>query len=81
MRCVLIRTLSLRVLTAVALMAVLTLAQSDGSKADPSPFDTLLGSWRGSGQMELDQGRRERLKCNAYQNRHNVCGGEVPSCR
>jgi len=61
-----VRTRSLRVLTAVALMAVLTQAQSDGSKADPSPFDTLLGSWRGSGQMELDQGRRERLKCNAY---------------
>lgn len=61
-----VRTLSLRVLTAVALMAVLTLAQSDGSKADPSPFDTLLGSWRGSGQMKLDQGRKERLKCNAY---------------
>jgi hypothetical protein len=31
-----------------------------------TPFDTLLGSWRGSGQIELDQGRRERLKCNAY---------------
>lgn len=61
-----LRTLSLRVLATVALMSVLTLAQSYGSKADPSPFDTLLGSWRGSGQIELDQGRKERLKCNAY---------------
>jgi hypothetical protein len=61
-----LRTLSLRVLAAVALMAVLTLAQSTGSKADPGPFDTLLGSWRGSGQIELAQGRKERLKCNAY---------------
>ena len=51
---------------AVGLMAILTLTQSHGSKADPSPFDTLLGSWRGSGQIELDRGRKERLKCNAY---------------
>jgi len=35
-------------------------------KADSSPFDTLLGSWRGSGQIELDKGRKERLKCSAY---------------
>jgi hypothetical protein len=32
-----VRTLSLRVLTAVALMAVLTLAQADGSKAGSNP--------------------------------------------
>lgn len=30
------------------------------------PFDTLLGSWRGSGQIRLTDGRAERLKCNAY---------------
>jgi hypothetical protein len=31
-----------------------------------SPFDILLGSWRGSGQIQLTDGRAERLKCNAY---------------
>ncbi|HXG79997.1 MAG TPA: hypothetical protein VNJ31_11765, partial [Methyloceanibacter sp.] len=30
------------------------------------PFDVLLGSWRGSGQIRLTDGRTERLKCNAY---------------
>ncbi|MFZ0398865.1 MAG: hypothetical protein WAM06_12645, partial [Methyloceanibacter sp.] len=36
------------------------------SYADPSPFDTLLGSWGGTGEIRLDKGRKERLKCNAY---------------
>ncbi len=36
------------------------------SRADPSPFDTLLGSWGGTGEIRLDKGRRERIKCNAY---------------
>jgi hypothetical protein len=36
------------------------------SRADPSPFDTLLGSWGGSGEIRLDKGRKERIKCNAY---------------
>lgn len=30
-----------------------------------SPFDSLLGSWRGSGTMRLKSGT-ERLSCNAY---------------
>jgi len=34
-------------------------------QANPSPFDTLLGSWRGSGRIMLDSGP-ERLSCNAY---------------
>jgi hypothetical protein len=58
------RTPRLRLLPALA--AVLLLAPSVPSNANPSPFDTILGSWRGSGQIVLDQGRRERLKCNAY---------------
>ncbi len=36
------------------------------SRADPSPFDSLLGSWGGTGEIRLDKGRRERIKCNAY---------------
>jgi hypothetical protein len=30
-----------------------------------SPFDTLLGTWRGSGNVQLNSGM-ERLTCNAY---------------
>ena len=36
------------------------------SNAAGTPFDTLLGSWRGNGQIKLSDGRTERLKCNAY---------------
>jgi hypothetical protein len=49
-----------------ALAAALMIAPIIPVEAGPSPFDTLLGSWRGSGQIELDKGRKERLKCNAY---------------
>jgi hypothetical protein len=61
-----IRRTMLRLLAAVALMATIVLAQSVPTEADAGPFDTLLGSWRGSGQIELSQGKTESLKCNAY---------------
>jgi hypothetical protein len=60
------RTPSRRLLSALATTAVLALACWHAAQAASNPFDTLLGSWRGSGQIELDGGRRERLKCNAY---------------
>jgi hypothetical protein len=58
------RTPFLRLIPALAAVAVLfaPIAAADAS----TPFDALIGSWRGSGQIELDQGRKERLKCNAY---------------
>ncbi len=57
----------MRSLATVAMMASFLLAQSHGTQADTrNPFDVLLGSWRGSGQIELSEGRTERLKCNAY---------------
>lgn len=34
-------------------------------QASATPFDTLLGSWRGSGTVRLNTGT-ERLTCNAY---------------
>jgi len=61
-----IRRTTLRLLAAVALTAPIVLAQSGPTEADAGLFDTLLGSWRGSGQIELSQGKTERLKCNAY---------------
>jgi hypothetical protein len=45
---------------------VLTATVPGPSRADPSPFDALLGSWGGSGEIRLDKGRKERIKCNAY---------------
>ena len=57
-------TAPLRLLTALVL--TVALVSSWSSWAAASPFDTLLGSWRGSGQILLSDGRTERLKCNAY---------------
>jgi len=48
------------------LVLTVALVSSWSSWAAASPFDTLLGSWRGSGQILLSDGRTERLKCNAY---------------
>ena len=52
------------------LLAVLTLAMAllpwPNGRAAAGVFDTLLGSWRGAGQIRLSDGRTERLKCNAY---------------
>src|SRR6185312_6811753 len=35
-------------------------------KAESIPYATLLGSWGGTGEIRLDQNRKERIKCNAY---------------
>jgi hypothetical protein len=51
-------------LTGIAALFFLVLGSP--LRADPSPFDVLLGSWGGSGEMRLDKGRTERIKCNAY---------------
>ena len=49
-----------------AIAALLFVIPGSASRADPSPFETLLGSWGGSGEIHLDKGRTERIKCNAY---------------
>jgi hypothetical protein len=54
-----------RLPAALALTASFMLTPSPQAEA-ASPFDVLLGSWRGSGQIHLTDGRAERLKCNAY---------------
>ena len=53
-------------LVVIAIAALFIVIPRSPSYADPSPFDTLLGSWGGSGEIRLDKGRKERLKCNAY---------------
>jgi len=64
MRFTLCRTAPLRLLAALAFTMVLVPWPS--SWAASNAFDTLLGSWRGNGQILLSDGRTERLKCNAY---------------
>ena len=55
--------------TAPILLATLAIAglfvSTPSQRVEASPFDTLLGTWRGSGTMRLDSGT-ERLSCNAY---------------
>ncbi len=51
---------------AATLALAILLLPTGPSRADPSPFDGLLGSWGGTGEIRLDKGRRERIKCNAY---------------
>jgi hypothetical protein len=53
-------------LLVIAIGALIVLVPVRLAHADPSPFDTLLGSWGGSGEIRLDKGRRERIKCSAY---------------
>lgn len=46
-------------------LLVLT-SRSETQAADGNPFDTLLGSWGGSGNFKLNDGTSERIQCNAY---------------
>lgn len=51
---------------AVATLVLTGLFMSTPSPmAHATPFDTLLGTWRGSGTVRLNTGT-ERLSCNAY---------------
>jgi len=52
------------ILLATAAMVGLFIT-TPSQEAEASPFDSLLGSWRGSGKIMLDSGP-ERLSCNAY---------------
>jgi hypothetical protein len=54
------------VILPAAVIGALTFVPGIPAKADPSPFNSLLGSWGGSGEIRLDKGRKERIKCNAY---------------
>ena len=60
------RTPAPRLLAALALTAFMLVPWPHTLAAAGNPFDILLGSWRGSGQIVLSDGKAERLKCNAY---------------
>ena len=67
MRFTILSSQSSRLLAALALTATFVLTPWPVPTASAAnPFDVLLGSWRGSGQIRLTDGRAERLKCNAY---------------
>ncbi|HUU24312.1 MAG TPA: hypothetical protein VMW68_01910 [Methyloceanibacter sp.] len=61
----LIRNAAPILLATAVLVGLFIVTPSPTAEANPSPFDTLLGSWRGSGKIQLDSGM-ERLTCNAY---------------
>jgi hypothetical protein len=48
------------------IMAALLMVASAGQASAQSIFDTLAGTWNGSGQIKLDNGKSEALKCRAY---------------
>lgn len=52
------------ILLATAALAGLFMV-TPSENVEASPFDTLLGTWRGTGQVQLNTGK-ERLSCNAY---------------
>ncbi len=50
----------------VACFAVLTLLAAGGPARADSVFSAFNGNWSGFGQIRLDNGATERIKCNAY---------------
>ncbi|HKH81129.1 MAG TPA: hypothetical protein VKA03_05910 [Methylovirgula sp.] len=49
---------------AAAILAVLSLYAVD-ARAEPGPFTSLAGYWRGDGTISMKDGSRERLRCRA----------------
>jgi hypothetical protein len=52
-------------LATAAIIGVFVVTPSQTVVAKSTPFDALLGSWRGTGKIQLTSGM-ERLSCNAY---------------
>lgn len=61
----LIRRAAPILLATAAMIGVFVVAPSQSVVAKSTPFDMLLGSWRGTGKIQLTSGM-ERLRCNAY---------------
>jgi len=56
----------LMALAAVLAPSLFAFPAAQPAFSDPGPFNTLLGSWGGTGEYSLADGTRERIKCNAY---------------
>jgi hypothetical protein len=61
----------------LALAATAQMATAAGGAA---PFDTLLGSWGGSGSFKLQDGKTVRIKCDAYYTGGGAQLGMVVRC-
>ncbi len=53
-------------LHAAAISAAFIVSAYSGSALAASPFDTLLGSWSGTGKYELNDGTSKSLNCHGY---------------
>lgn len=66
-------------LVTLALLPLVALALSTRAAA-AGPFDTLLGSWGGTGTYKLQDGSAERLRCDAYYTGGGLQLGMVVRC-
>ncbi len=57
----------------LVLGALLVVASAGHANAQ-SIFDTLAGTWSGAGQMRLDNGKSEALKCRAFYTQKDAGG-------
>lgn len=55
-----------RAIGAVALCLAAPAAASAQSPAGDNPFPALVGSWSGTGEVRLEGGKTERMKCRGY---------------
>ena len=51
---------------AIAAWSVATLGVTSATAAETTPFASLAGSWNGSGQIRLEGGKYENIRCRAY---------------
>lgn len=54
--------------------AALLVMASAGQASAQSVFDVLAGTWNGSGQIKLDNGKSEALKCRAFYTQKDAGG-------
>ncbi|MBU1211155.1 MAG: hypothetical protein KJ587_07775 [Alphaproteobacteria bacterium] len=70
----------LRSIAACAALAFATISQFAGTASAAGPFETLLGSWGGSGTYRLASGKSEKLRCDAYYTGGGTQLGMVVRC-
>ena len=56
----------LRIASQLFIAAALTAGGAAVAPAQTSPFTSLFGAWRGNGEIVLEGGSREQIRCNAY---------------
>ncbi|MFN3869696.1 MAG: hypothetical protein ACK4MF_11610 [Hyphomicrobiaceae bacterium] len=53
-------------LVAAPALAIAALMAGSSSAADVTPFASLAGSWSGAGQIRLEGGKYENIRCRAF---------------